>query len=88
MTRSFVQNKPADFFRNKRAKLLKEQKNFGGDVIPAGTEVTITGKNRNMNTWLDIKSDTGIEINGIFYDDLELVKEPNQIEVNEPEIIK
>lgn len=77
MTISFVKRNSVSFFQGKKAKVLTEQKNFGGECIPAGTIVTILDKSSEMKSGIHIKSDEGVIIYNTFCESLELVKEEN-----------
>jgi hypothetical protein len=74
MTTQFVKRNSREFFRGKKAIVLSEQKNIGGDTIEKNEVVTIMHKNQTIITNLDVKSDTGIIIYGVGCEDLELLK--------------
>jgi len=65
MTIDFVARKTRDFFTNKQATLTTDYKNIGGDLIKAGSMVTITGKHFTLKNHLNIKSSSGIQIYGV-----------------------
>jgi hypothetical protein len=75
MTATFLKNKRRDFFDNKKAKLITLQRNIAGEEIPKDEIVTITGRTNNSNISLNIKSDSGIEINNVWCEQLELVSD-------------
>lgn len=75
MTESFVQRNSKAFFRGKRAVLLKEYSNMGGETIREGETVMITGKNKDFPTDLNIENSDNVCIDGIYCTDLELIKE-------------
>lgn len=75
MTENFVKRNTFGFFMNKKAKVLTEQSNIGGDVIPAGTEVTLIGKNQDIKTCIDIRDEVNnITIYRVSCENLELIK--------------
>jgi len=71
---SFVQKSSNSFFENKKATVLNEISNAGGEKITKGMPVTIIGKNYRQKTFLDVQFGK-IIINGINPEDLELIKE-------------
>ncbi|MEO7977746.1 hypothetical protein [Flavobacterium sp.] len=75
MTSTFLKNKAKDFFDGKKAKVLVLQRNIGGDEIAQGEIVTLTGRSPRDKTSLSIKSDTGIIINSVWCEQLELITE-------------
>jgi hypothetical protein len=74
MTSQFVKRNSREFFRDKKAIVLSEQKNIGGEIIAKDEVVIIMHKNQRTITELDVKSDTGVIIYGVGCEDLELVK--------------
>jgi hypothetical protein len=70
----FVKKVANSFFENKKARVLKELKNFGGEVIKEGMTVIITGKNHANKTYLDVQLQN-IIFYGVDPENLELVKE-------------
>lgn len=74
MTSTFLKNKGRNFFDGKRARLLVKQRNIGGDEIEKGDEIEITGRNSECKNSLNIRSNTGIEINRVWCEQLELIK--------------
>lgn len=74
MRQSFVKKSSNAFFENKRATVLNEIKNMGGEKITKGMPVIITGKNHVNKGYLDVKFGN-IIIYGVNPEDLELVKE-------------
>jgi hypothetical protein len=74
MTYNFLKRNSYSFFRSKKAKLLKDQLNRGGEMIPAGTSITILRKQEN-HMYLDIQTEDGkIQIYGVDATELELIK--------------
>jgi hypothetical protein len=60
---------------NRPAKVLRDQKNIGGDKIPEGTTVTMIGKNNDIKTCIDIRDEVNnITIYRVNPEDLELIK--------------
>jgi hypothetical protein len=74
MRQSFVMKSSNAFFENKRASVLNEISNMGGEKITKGMPVIITGKNHTNKAFLDVKFGN-IIIYGVNPEDLELVKE-------------
>jgi len=74
MRQSFVKKSANAFFENKRATVLNDISNLGGEVIKKGMPVTITGKNHVNKTFLDVYFGNTI-IYGVNPEDLELIKE-------------
>lgn len=74
MTSQFVKRNSREFFRDKKAIVLSEQKNLGGETIAKDEVMTIMHKNQRTITELDVKSDTGVIIYGVGCEYLELVK--------------
>ncbi|MCC9072478.1 hypothetical protein LNQ49_12880 [Flavobacterium sp. F-65] len=79
MRESFVKKSSNAFFENKRATVLNEIKNVGGEIITKGMPVIITGKNHRQKTYLDVYFGNVI-INGVNPEDLELVKESDNLQ--------
>jgi hypothetical protein len=74
MTYNFLKRNSYSFFRGKKARVLREQMNMGGEVIPAGTLITVVRKQEN-HLYLDIETeDKKIRINGVDGAELELIK--------------
>lgn len=74
MRQSFVMKSSNAFFENKRASVLNEISNMGGEKITKGMPVIITGKNHTNKGYLDVQFHN-IIIYGVNPEDLELVKE-------------
>lgn len=74
MRQSFVMKSSNAFFKNKRASVLNEISNMGGQKITKGMPEIITGKNHTNKAFLDVKFGN-IIIYGVKPEDLELVKE-------------
>ena len=74
MRESFVKKSANSFFENKKARVLNELKNMGGEVISKGMTVIITGKNYTNKTYLDVQFQD-IIIYGVHPEALELVRE-------------
>lgn len=74
MRQTFVMKSSNAFFENKKARVLNELKNFGGEVIKVGMTVIITGKNHANKGYLDVQFNN-IIIYGVNPENLELVKE-------------
>lgn len=74
MKESFVRRQPRDFFNDKKAIVLVEQSNIGGETISKDDIVTITGKNTIYKTCLNIRSSSGVEIYRVSCEYLELIK--------------
>ncbi|MGM8362104.1 hypothetical protein ACSV4D_09340 [Flavobacterium sp. ARAG 55.4] len=75
MTSTFLKNKGKDYFNGKKAKVLVKQRNIGGDEINQNEIVTILNKTRDSGIGLDIESDKGIIICGVWCEQLELIKD-------------
>ncbi|HEX8577136.1 MAG TPA: hypothetical protein VF677_12650 [Flavobacterium sp.] len=75
MRQSFVKKSSNAFFENKKATVLIDIQNIGGDIIIKGSQVIITGKNSRNKEWLNVKLGS-IEVNGVDPESLELIKEP------------
>ena len=75
MTSTFLKNKGKAFFNGKKAKVLVKQRNIGGDEINQNEIVTILKKSRDSGIGLDIESDKGIIICGVWCEQLELIKD-------------
>ncbi|GGB82712.1 hypothetical protein GCM10007424_23430 [Flavobacterium suaedae] len=90
ITVNFLQRKSADFFRGKRAIVKSTLFNGRGETLAEGTIVFIRGKNHDLPTsCLDIKHDeTKIKMDCVFCENLELIENPEEIEVNNPEILQ
>jgi hypothetical protein len=74
MRQSFVKKSANAFFENKRATVLNEISNMGGEKIGKGMPVIITGKNYTNKTYLDVYFGN-IIIYGVNPEDLQLTKE-------------
>lgn len=74
MRQSFVKKSANAFFENKRASVLNEISNMGGEKIGKGMPVIIIGKNHVNKAFLDVYFGN-IIIYGVNPEDLELVKE-------------
>ncbi|MFE3849112.1 hypothetical protein ACFX5D_14155 [Flavobacterium sp. LB3P45] len=75
MTSTFLKTKSKSFFEGKKAKVLVKQRNIGGDEIEKGEVVEIMCKSSDCNISLNIKSSNGVEINKVWCEQLELIKE-------------
>lgn len=75
MTSTFLKNKAKDFFDGKKAKVLVLQRNIGGDEIAKDEIVTITGRSTRDKISLSVKSDSGVVINSVWCEQLELIKD-------------
>jgi hypothetical protein len=75
MTSTFLKNKAKDFFDGKRAKVITLQRNIGGDEIAKDEIVTITGRSSSDKISLSVESDSGVIINSVWCEQLELVNE-------------
>lgn len=64
MKQSFVKKSSNAFFENKRAILIRECANAGGETLTTGSIVTILGKNARNKEWLNIQAGA-IYINGV-----------------------
>lgn len=73
MRSSFVHKSSNAFFENKKASVLNEISNVGGEKIGKGMPVTIIGKNHRQRTFLDVQFGK-IIIYGVNPEDLELIK--------------
>lgn len=73
MRESFVKKTANSFFENKRATVLNEISNIGGEKIAKGMPVIITGKNNRNKTYLNVCLGN-VVINGVNPEDLELDK--------------
>jgi hypothetical protein len=65
-------NKPNSFFRDKKAIVLNDLSNRNDQVIYKGSVVTIYGKSRGMKVFFDVISESGIHIDNISYDNINL----------------
>lgn len=74
MTSSFLKRKGKQFFQDKKAKVLVLQRNIAGEEIAADEEVTILGRTSGTDIGLNIKSESGIIINNVWCEQLELIK--------------
>ena len=74
MTSQFVSRKSREFFRGKKAIVTTEQQNLGGEIIKKDEVVTILCKNQRSKDDLDIESESGVKISGVWCEYLELVK--------------
>lgn len=91
ITMNFYQHHSDEFFRGKKAILNTTVHNEGGKTLTEGTIVTIIGKNKDFpkRSVLDIKhNETNIEMLRIFCENLELIENPEDIEVINPEIVQ
>lgn len=79
MRQSFVKKSSNAFFENKRATVLNEISNMGGEKIGKGMPVIITGKNHTNKTYLDVYFGNTI-IYGVNPEDLELAKESDNFQ--------
>lgn len=77
ITRPFLQRNSEEFFTGKEALLKRNLTNISMETIPEGSIVTIIGKNKDLpKSCLDIKhEESGIEIDRVFCDSLELITE-------------
>jgi hypothetical protein len=73
MRESFVKKSSNAFFENKKATVLNEISNIGGEKIGKGIPVTITGKNSRNKGYLNVEFGK-IVIYGVNPEDLELIK--------------
>lgn len=73
MRGSFVKKSANSFFENRKATVLNEISNSGGEKITKGMPVTITGKNARNKGYLDVEFGN-IIIYGVNPEDLELIK--------------
>jgi hypothetical protein len=74
MKQSFVKKSSNAFFENKKATVLNDISNIGGEVIKKGMSVIITGKNYRNKAFLDVSLEN-IIIYGVDPEDLELINE-------------
>ena len=74
MTATFLKQKSRAFFEGKKAKVLVKQRNIGGEEIAVDEEVEIIGRTRDCKISLDIKSKSGVVINRVWCEQLELLK--------------
>ena len=90
ITMNFMKRKSRDFFRGKEAILTEDLKNIAGEKIPAGSIVKIIGKNNALpKSCLDIRHESSnVEMSCVFCENLELITNPKEITVNNPEIVK
>lgn len=79
MRESFVKKSANSFFENKRASVLNEISNTGGQKIAKGMPVIIIGKNHVDKTTLDVYFGNTV-ILGVNPNDLELVKETDNFQ--------
>lgn len=73
MNSQYLKRKPKYFFDGRRAILSEKLTNIGGNVIDAGSEVTIKQRSSRDKISLDIVSDSGVNMNGVWCEYLELV---------------
>lgn len=71
LTLNQIKKKPAAFFQDRRAKLLNDHSNLAGEQIADGEMVTIVKKSA-AGLMLDIKADSGVCINNVWFEYLEL----------------
>lgn len=74
ITEAFASRKPKGFFNEKYAIITINEENIGGESIPKGVLVKITGTGRSK-TALNIKYETtGVQIHNVWCGYLELVE--------------
>lgn len=65
-------NKPNSFFIEKKAVVTSDLSNRNNDLITKGTTVTIKGKSRGMKVFFDVLSESGLHIDNVSYDNLNI----------------
>lgn len=71
---NFAYNKPNSFFKEKKARVNQDLFNRNEEIIEKDSIVTIYGKSRGFKAFFDIYSDTGIQIDNVSYEALEMIK--------------
>jgi hypothetical protein len=78
MRSNYLNKKSSYFFDGKRAVLSETLTNLGGDTIEAGSIVTIVKKTGDKMS-LNIESDTGVKMDSVWCEYLELVPEGDDL---------
>ena len=71
---NFAYNKPNSFFKEKKASVTCDLFNRSGQTIKKDSIVTIYGKSRDLKVFFDIVSESGIKIDNVSHEALNIIK--------------